>query len=224
MARLFITPREHNFISDINKEIVKDVNGAAIFYYAISEIKTKTHDIYNEAIKKVFDNPIKIDAFVDAQFQRETRINQFGVDAVYNLEAFVQYRDLVDKNIKPSIGDFFSFSEIFYELTDIRVLKNNFGQAEHKNGLILVGTKARDQQFNAPIQGPTDIRYADEDAVQKTFVQQRGEAINSEGATGDKRDLHDVIDKPLTGPKEVSEKGAQSDESYHVSAFYDDEE
>lgn len=223
MARLFITSREMNFISDIAKEIIKDVNGQVIYYYPISVKKTKAHDVYNEAMEKVFDNPIAIEAFVDAQFQGETKINQFGIDAVYKLEAFVQYRDLVDKGINVSVGDFFSFSDVFYEITGVRTMKNIFGQAEHKDGIVLTGTKARDEQFKAPIHGPTDIKYTDEDAVQKEFVQQRGATENKLGPTNDKRDLQEVIDEPLTGPKEVSEKGALSDNSHYESSFYDEE-
>ena len=59
MARLFITPREINFINDIGKEIVKDVVGQKIYYFPISKIKTRVHDIYEEAPEKVFENPIK---------------------------------------------------------------------------------------------------------------------------------------------------------------------
>lgn len=224
MARLFITPREMNFISDLTKEIIKDVNGQKIYYYPISEIKTKPHDIYNEAIEKIFDAPIAIDALVDAQFHNDTRINNFGVDEVYQIEVFVQYRDLVDKGINISIGDFFSFSDVFYEITGDTVMKNIFGQAEHKEGIKLIGTKVRQGQFNVKPIGPTDIRYSDPDAVQKTFVQQRGATENSEGLTGDKRDLIEqgVLEEPLTGPKEVSEQGAQSDQSNHASSFYDE--
>ena len=43
MARLFITPREINFINDIGKEIVKDVIGQKIYYFPISHIKTQIH-------------------------------------------------------------------------------------------------------------------------------------------------------------------------------------
>jgi hypothetical protein len=223
MARLFVGPREMNFISDLTKEIIKDVNGQVIYYYPISEVKTRTHGVYNEAMEKFFDNPIKIDCFVDAQFQGDTKIDRFGVDAVYKLEAYVQYRDLVDKGIRVSVGDFFSFSDIFYEITQVRTMKNIFGQAEHKDGLVLVGTKAREQQFNVAPQGPTDIRYTDDDAVQEKFVQQRGFAENSEGPTGDTRELieQEVLEEPLTGPKEVSPKGSQFDNSFYESAFTD---
>lgn len=226
MARLFIGPREMNFISDITKEIIKDVNGQVIYYYPISETKTKTHGVYNEAIEKFFDNPIKVECFVDAQFQGDTKIDQFGIDAVYKQEVFVQYRDLVDKGIKVSVGDFFSFGDIFYEITQVRTMKNIFGQAEHNDGVVLIGTKARDQQFRVKELGPTDISYTDDDAVQKKFVQQRGFAENSEGPTGDNRELVDqeVLDEPLTGPKQVSEKGAQFDNSFYESSFYDTDE
>lgn len=225
MSRLFIGQREINFFSDITKEVIKDVVGQKIYYYPISETKTKTHGIYNESMQKVFDNPIALDALVDAQYQTDTKIDAFGVDQKYKLEVFVQYRDLVEKGINVSIGDFFSFSDIFYEITDETVMRNTYGLPEHRNGVKLVGTKAREGLFSAPLQGPTDITYTDENAVQKKFEQQRGRAENSEGATGDVRELvkAGVLEPSLTGPKQVSEKGALSDDSHHGSAFYDED-
>ena len=222
MSRLFITPREINFISDITKELIKDVVGQKIYYYSISELKTKAHDVYNEALQKVYDNPIAIDALVDNNFQTETKIDKFGIDAQFKIEVFVQYRDLVDKGINVNIGDFFSFSDIFYEITERAFMRNIYGLPEHKDGVKLVGVKAREGLFKAPTLGPTDIARPDADAVQDTFVQQRGEAFDIDGnPTGDKRTLVDngVLDKPLTGPKEVSERG---DPDKVGSSFYDE--
>lgn len=222
MARLFITPRELNFISDITKEIIKDVVGQRIYYYPVSELKTQTHGVYNEALKKVYDNPIAIDCFVDSNFQSDTKIDKFGIDAQFKVEVFVQHRDLVDKGINVNIGDFFSFSDIFYEITERVFMRNIYGMPEHKDGVKLVGLKSRRGLFDAPVIGPTDIEYTDADAVQTVFVQQRGDALDANGEpTGDKRDLVDngVLDKPLTGTKEVSEKG---DPDGVGSAFYDE--
>lgn len=222
MARLFITPRELNFISDITKELIKDVVGQKVYYYPISEIKTKTHGVYNEALKKIYDNPIALDALVDNNFQNDTKIDKFGVDAQFKIEVYVQHRDLVDKGINVSIGDFFSFSDVFYEITERVFMRNIYGMPEHKDGVKLVGVKARAGLFSAPVLGPTDIKYSDADAIQTDFHQQRGESIDENGdSTGDRRDLVDsgVLDKPLTGPKQVSELG---DPGSVGNAFYDE--
>lgn len=226
MARLFVTPREMNFIADITKEIAKDINGQVIHYYPVSELKTKTHDVYGEAIEKVFDQPIAVEAFVNANYQADTVINQFGVDAIFKIEVFIQWRDLVDKSIELAIGDFFSFGDVFYEITEAMVLKNIFGQAEHQDGLRVVGTRARDGQFQAMLKGPSDLIWSDDDAVQKKFVQQRGAAENSEGPTGDKREMFENghVDPPPDGPREVSEQGAKADNSNYASSFYSDSE
>lgn len=223
MARLFITPRELNFISDITKEVIKDVIGQQIYYYPISELKTKFHGVYNEAVQKVFDNPIAIDALVDAKYQEDTKINQFGVDQQYKIEVFLQYRDLLEKGIEISIGDFFSYGKIFFEITESQVMRSIYGQVEHKDGVKIIGTKSRDTQFKTKFLGPTDPENTDADAVQKKFEQQRGADT---ATTGDVRDLvrDGVLDPPLTGPKEVSEAGATADNSHHKSAFYDDED
>lgn len=223
MARLFITPRELNFISDISKEIIKDVIGQKIIYYPISEIKTKTHEVYNEALKKIFDNPIIIDALVNNEFQTNTKIDKFGIDAQFQIEVYIQHRDLVDKGINVNIGDFFSFSDVFYEITERVFMRNIYGMAEHKDGVKLVGIKSRIGLFEAPLIGPTDIKYSDSDAVQDTFYQQRGQKFDKQGnLTGDVRDLvkEKVLDEPLTGQKEVSELG---DPQNVGNAFYDDD-
>ena len=216
-----MTPREVNFISDITKEIMKDVIGQKIIYYPISEIRTKTHGVYNEAVKKIYDNPIIVDALVNNEFQTDTKIDKFGVDAQYKIEAYIQHRDLVEKGISVNIGDYFSFSDIFYEITERAFMRNIYGMAEHKDGVRIVGTKARQGLFDAPIVGPTDISYTDEDAVQETFVQQRGIDDDPNNPNGDVRDLvkNGVLDEPLTGQKEVSPKG---DTTGAGSGFYDE--
>lgn len=222
MSRLFLTPRELNFISDITKETIKDVIGQRIYYYAVNELKTLSHDIYNEALQKVFDTPIAIDCLVDTEYQAPTKTDAFGVDAHYKLEAFIQNRDLTDKGIRVSIGDYFSFGSVFYEITERVTMRTIYGLAEHKAGIKIVGTKAREDLFKALTIGPTDIAAGDADAVQTTFVQQRGMAENREGKTGDVHDLvkTGVLDPPLTGPKEVSPAG---DDTGTSSSFYDDE-
>ena len=88
MARLFVTQREMDFFADITREIIKDVNSQYIIYYPISELKTKSHEVYDEAIKKIFDNPIKIEALVDNSFKKDTVINQFGIDKNFKIEVF----------------------------------------------------------------------------------------------------------------------------------------
>jgi len=221
MARLFITPREINFISDITKEIIKDVVGQKIYYYPVSEHKTQVRGVYNEAFKKVFDNPIAIDALVDSQYQNDSTMDQFGSDTQYKLEVFIQYRDMVEKGINIEPGDYFSFSTIFYEISQVTIMRNIYGLAEHKGGIKLVGTRARESLFTALTIGPTDISNSESDAVQHTFVQQRGFSENKEGITADVHDLvkNGVLDSPLTGPKEVSPLG---DSPQVGSAFYDE--
>lgn len=221
MARLFLTPRELNFISDITKEIVKDVIGQKIVYYPISEIRTKTHGVYNEAVKKIYDNPIIVDALVNNEFQTDTKVDKFGIDAQYKIEVYIQHRDIVEKGINVNIGDYFSFSDIFYEISERSYMRNIYGMAEHKDGVRIVGMKARKGLFDAPVIGPTDISYADADAVQETFVQQRGIDDDPNNPNGDVRDLvkNDVLDEPLSGQKEVSPKG---DTTGAGSGFYDE--
>ncbi len=220
MARLFITERELNFINDIMKEVVKDVIGQKIYYFSISEIKSRVHDVYEESPNKIFENPIEIEALVKYSPQ-EVRTNRFGSEEYYNIECYIQERDLLDKQIDVREGDFFSYGETFFEVIKSPMTDVIFGQIEHKSYITVTGKQARKGQFITKVFGPTSEAYSDDDAVQKTFVQQRGFAENRLGPTGDSRDLQKsgVLDAPITGPAEVSPRG---DPESVGSAFYDE--
>ena len=222
MGRLFITPREINFINDVAKEVVKDIIGQKIFYFPVSEIKSKVHDVYEESPDKVFENPIEIDCLVKYQPQ-EIRTNRFGSEEYYTIEAYIQSRDLLDKGIDVQEGDFFSYGTTFFEVIKGPATDIIFGQIEHKKYITVTGKQSRKGQFLSKVFGPTSEEYTDDDAVQDTFIQQRGFKENDNGPTGDVRELRKqgVLDAPITGPKEVSSKG---DLTNVGSSFYDEED
>lgn len=220
MSRLFVTPREINFINDIAKELVKDVVGQKIYYFAISEIKSQVHDVYEESPDKIFETPIELECLVKYSPQ-EIVTNKFGSEEYYTVEAYIQVRDLIDKGIDLMEGDFFTYGETFFEIVKAPRTDTIFGQIEHKSFITITGKQSRKGQFLSKIFGPTSERYSDPDAVQNTFVQQRGYEKNKLGKTGDVRALQQngVLDAPITGPAEVSPLG---DPDNVGSSFYDE--
>ena len=221
MSRLFITPKEINFINDIAKELVKDIAGQKIYYFPISEIKSKIHDIYEETPDKIFDDPIEIECFVKYE-EPQTSTGRFGSEQYYSITAYIQSKDLLDKGIEILEGDFFSFGTIFYEVVTSPGTEVLFGQIEHGQYITVSGKQSRKGNFISRVFGPTSDRYSDSDAIQDTFVQQRGFKENRLGKTADVRDLqkNGVLEEPITKPKEVSPKG---DETNAGSSFYGDE-
>ena len=221
MGRLFISPREINFINDLSKEVVKEVVGQFIYYYPISTVKSNVHDVYEEATKKVFENPIKLDALVK-YVPQEIRANKFGSEEYYTIEAYVQERDMIDKGVKVEEGDFFSYGEVFFEIITVPDSSTIYGQVEHKGFVTITGKQARRGQFETKVFGPTDERLSDSDAVHDNFYQQRGFGQNKEGKTGDVRDLrkNGVLDEPITGPASVTKSAGVK----AGSTFYGDDD
>jgi hypothetical protein len=221
MSRLFITPREINFINDLAKEIVKDVAGQKIYYFPISEVKSKVHTLYEEAIDKIFDDPIEIECFVKYE-EPSTKTDRFGSEKYFTVTAYIQSRDLLDKGIEILEGDFFSYGSVFFEVITSPGTNVIFGQIEHGQYITVTGKQSRRSNFITKVFGPTSEEYTDDDAVQDTFVQQRGFEKNRLGETADRRELQEngVLEKPISGPKEVSKKG---DNTGVGSSFYGDD-
>jgi hypothetical protein len=217
MARLFITPRELDLISDLTKEVIKDVIGQKIFYYPIRSDITTVHDVYEESIEKIFDPPIEVDALVEWS-PGEIKTTKFGSDKYHSIEARVHAQDLSDKNLRLKMGDFMSYGSIFFEITQVVTISKIFGQVEHVTGYKLVGKQAREGLINRTAPGPAAQNLEVDKVVQDKFVQQRGASVNELGPTADRRELQadGKLDSPLTGPKKVEKDGINS-------SFYGDE-
>ena len=217
MPRLFLGPREINFVADINKELIKDVIGESIYLWPISEVKTDVHGIYEEAPNKVFENPIEINALVDWG-TTEVRTGKFGTETIRTTEVYIQSRDMIDRNIQINEGDFFSYGNMFFEIVSRLDQDLVFGQIEYESGIKLIGKEARQGQFDEQALGRVSEGY---DAPILPFYQQRGYRENPEGLTGDVRAIikNKTLSTPITGIKQVSKKG---DESGSGPAFDDE--
>lgn len=218
MARLFITPREIDLISDITKEVMKDVIGQKIYYYRVREEYSEIHDVYEESPEKVFDQPIEIDALIEWDSSKVTT-NQFGTEKYQKITVYIQVRDMISKDIEIREGDFLSYSTNFFEITTVEYDQVIFGEIEYATGWRISCTQARIGLIDKVPLGPTSEEYSDADAVQEVFVQQRGLARNRLGVTGDVRDL--IKDGKLDAPEQPAEVSKRGDPKPLESTFYD---
>jgi hypothetical protein len=223
MARLFVTSREIDFFNDIAKELDKDVTGQKVFYYRVREELSNVHDIYEESINKVFDPPVEIECSVDWDPAQVTT-GKFGSEKRFKIIVYFHQRDLLDRDIRVREGDYFSYGDIFYEITSALTNTQVYGQIEHTMGVKVTAVNSRVGKINFTPIGPTNEEYTDSDAVQTTFVQQRGFDENRLGVTGDKRALQEkgVLTAPISGPAEVSPDEEQDVSKKIDSSFYDE--
>lgn len=217
MSRLFITTRELDLISDLTKEVIKDVIGQIIYYYRVRDDLTEVHDVYNESSKKIFDPPIEIEALVEWT-SPEVSTNQFGSETRNTVSVMIHQRDILDKNIVVREGDYFSYGSIFYEITSLIPISKIFGQVEHITGVKLSGIQAREGQIGKQPLGPLGEQYTDANAVKDEFEQQRGFADNTAGKTNDTRALQDkeILEQPLANPSRIKKDSTGS-------SFYGDD-
>lgn len=234
MARLFITPREQQLINDWTKEFVKDVVGQYIIYYPISILKTKVHDVYDEAIEKFFEAPIKIDCLVSQPDQGQS-IGKWAIENTTTIEVLVQVRDTIDKNFQPEAGDFFVYGdEVFEVLTSARV-GDIFGQAEYNTYWKIDGKVVRAGRFDLDSFKKLleDRETFKESQVQKVFEQQRGLGENeADGATADRRQVRERLKDDFAevalgeGPRKVNSEDEEdiSDQTGEESSssFYNE--
>jgi len=185
--------------------------GQFIWYYPISILKSDVHPVYEEAIVKIFDNPIKIDCLVD-QPNRDQSINNWTLESTSLLDVYIQSRDLLDKGFEPETGDFFLYGREVFEIMTIYEVGDVFGQAEYDVYWKMSGKLARSGRFDLPNfkKMLLDRKIFEDSQVQKTFEQQRGLEENEEGVTADRRQVRERLADDMApvaldeGPRVVS--------------------
>jgi hypothetical protein len=228
MARLFITSKEIQLIQDLSSEIIKDVIGQYIIVYPVSTLKTNIHPVYEEAIQKIFETPIKLDVLAGPPERR----NEFGARGYNNystVEILVQARDMIAKNFEPQPGDFFVYGRETYEVKTATVIGNIFGQAEYEVYWKLESRLASAGQFEIESLQKLleDSENFESSQVQKIFEQQRGLKENSSGPTNDVRQVQERLGDNMAeialgeGPR-VVKPIVEDDGEEKTNSFYNE--
>ena len=218
MARLFVGQRETDFFADITKEVIKDVAGQKIYYYTVRSDLSEVHGMYEESLEKIFNPPIEIECLVEWQ-PSETKTTKFGTEYIKTLSVYMQYRDLLDRNIDFKKGDYFSYGAYFFEATSIVYDKLIYGQIERIASMKVTAKQTRLQHINIKPIGPIDEKFTDEGSIQTTFEQQRG--TNESDIRQLRKD--GILEEPITGPKKVAPDGSVKSINNIGSSFYGDE-
>lgn len=144
--RLFVNEPEVNFFNDIGKELIQEIVGQKLIYYAVSNELTKSDDLYNEATKKVLFHPIEINALVLYRDPVQT-VTSFSADTVYSIEIYFLLYELTERDVTPRMGDFVQFGKDFYEIEQLTLPQLTYGQIDHKVQVRATCRIAREGQF-----------------------------------------------------------------------------
>lgn len=232
MSRLFIGPKEIHLINDLTKEFMKDLCGFYVYLFPVSIEKSVMDEVYDEAIERVFENPIKLDVLPD-QPERQRTFTQFGIDRKVEFKFYVQPRDLIDKKVQLYPGDFVLFGEELYEINTASASNSIFGQAEYNSSILVSCHLARMGQIDIDTfrQAIYDSKHFRESQAQKTFEQQRGYKETEEnGETGDFRQVRDRLKDDMApialgeGPRQIVQDEDEKSSSFehNTDNIYDE--
>lgn len=124
---LFSTEKEYDFFNIQIKEYIQKIIGQRVIYYPLSLEHTQVHDIYDEAIEKVWLPPIQTYALV--QFiEPQQSTTSFGHDTRYGLEIFWHKLELKERKLNANAGDIVEYGGKYFEITSITEPQFTFGQ------------------------------------------------------------------------------------------------
>lgn len=156
MSRKFITEKEIAFNSSIIKEFIQNFVDQHVHYYTIDPEENNVTNVYGEQIRKRWKNPVRINALVSYD-DTGAKSTVLGQDQEYTLEVYFHTQELIDRNVKPSEGDFVEFGQIFFEITSVSQPQLFFGQANNKILTKATCVASREGQFAAGSSSEEDV-------------------------------------------------------------------
>jgi hypothetical protein len=143
---LFVGSEEVNFFNELTEELIQKIVAQKIIYYSVSDKHTKSHQLYDEAIKKTVFVPVEVNALV--MYNEPTQnVTRFSIDTIYNIDVYFHYHELKDRGIIPREGDFVKYGTILYEIEKLNQPQIVYGQINHKVMVKAICRVARNSQL-----------------------------------------------------------------------------
>lgn len=148
MSRKFVTERELTQLDRWTRELMQHVVVQTILYYAVDPEATRVHDLYDEAIEKVWRPPVEVSALVQYD-NPSTRSTGAGPDRTHTFVADCHTQELIERNVVPREGDFVEYGQLFFEISSVTQPAQAFGQANKRHLTRLTCVPSRQGQFQA---------------------------------------------------------------------------
>ena len=146
---IFLGKKERDLVKQVNDELIENVVGQQVLYYAIDLSITNFHDIYGEAIEKTFLPPVRVHALVEWG-GISTKASNIGLDKTIEITVHFHKRRLTeDQDLYVREGDFIQYGDTYYEIVSLAEPKQMFGQSEHRMVVSAKCVRAREGLFDA---------------------------------------------------------------------------
>lgn len=145
----FVGNKELSFFHAINRELIQSVVQQEVIYYQIIAEKTRADDLYQEAVTKVWSNPVKINALIMYENTTE-QVTMLPPDAKFNIDVYFHKQELTDRNMSPKMGDFVKFGKVMYEILNVTEPQPIAGIIDQQMMVRCPATPARRGQFAPP--------------------------------------------------------------------------
>ena len=147
---LFLGKKERDLVKQVNDELIERVVGQAIVYYPIDVSSTNYHNLYGDAIEKIFLPPIRVHALVSWKGIQTLNNEAIGLDKLSQISVHFHKRRLTeDQDLYVREGDFVSYGDIYYEIMSLSEPRQLFGQIDHKLEIVASCARAREGLFDA---------------------------------------------------------------------------
>lgn len=147
---LFLGKKERDLVKQVNDELIENVIGQSILYYAIDLERTDFHDMYGEAIEKTFLAPIRIMALIKFEDEATSYLEGAGVDSDSVITVHFHKRRLTeDQNLFVREGDFILYGKTYYEIVKLSQPRKLFGQVDQTFEINATCKRARKGLFDA---------------------------------------------------------------------------
>jgi hypothetical protein len=147
---LFLGKKERDLVKQVNDELVENVIGQAILYYAIDMDRTNFHDMYGEAVEKTYLSPIRVYALIKFDEESTSYMEGMGIDADSVITVNFHRRRLTeDQDLYVREGDFILYGKTYYEIVKLSEPRKLFGQVNHTFEITAICKRARKGLFDA---------------------------------------------------------------------------
>lgn len=147
---IFLGQRDKAFFEHIQSELIDNVMMQTIRYYQINEELTKSN-IYGESKDKVVTKVYEIGCRVNLDVA-EIKTDQFSVDRIQTLEAYIQRTRLYDDyGFEAKIGDYIEYDNKVFEILTVDDDVNLYQQTGFKMQIVVRAMIAKESNIRIDI-------------------------------------------------------------------------